>query len=286
MAASAPDTDLLHSFGTSVPARGLFTPTYAEPASINQRELLAAILGLKTFLPVARSLHVQLVSDSQVALAVVRNRTSRSPKIMVLLRTLRGLCEENGISLGLQYITSVLNIWADKLSRCRLSSDWAVTPSSLAQIQSQFTSPIYSQVFARRETAITSVHHFYSTTGTGDLDPAGEPLPSMDGRTPWPAVMGLTLVTPTPAQAGLVLRHLCQTPSDAAVVVPDWPAQAWHQPSLRAASATCPLAGPVWHRALHTEHEPYFEESAWAGRLLVFNRRPPATFTDTDILPA
>jgi hypothetical protein len=283
---SASQTDLLQSFGRSVPARGLFTPTDAEPASINQRELLAAILGLKTFLPAARSLHVRLVSDSQVALAVVKNWTSRSPKIMVLLRTLRGLCEKNGISLGLQYIPSVLNIWADKLSRCRLSSDWALTPSSLAQIQSQFTSPIYSQVFARRETVVPSIHHFHSPTGTGDQDPAGKPLPPMDGRTPWPAAMGVTLVTPTPAQAGLVLRHLCHAPSDAAVVIPDWPAQPWHQPSLQAASATFPLVGPVWQRARHTEQEPYFEESTWSGRLLVFNRRPPAVFTNTVTRPA
>jgi hypothetical protein len=71
MTATLSQTDLLQSIGRSVPARGLFTPTDAEPASINQRELPAAILGLKTFLPAARSLHVKLVSDSQVALAVV-----------------------------------------------------------------------------------------------------------------------------------------------------------------------------------------------------------------------
>jgi hypothetical protein len=239
-----------------------------------------------TFLPAARSLHVKLVSDSQVALAVVKNWTSRSPKIMVLLRTFRGLCEKNGISLGLQYIPTVLNIWADKLSRCHLSFDWALTPSSLAQIQSQFTSPIYSQVFARRETAVPSIHHFHSPTGTGYSDLAGKPLPPMDGRTPWPVAMGVTLVTPTPAQAGLVLRHLCHVPSDAAVVIPDWPAQPWYQPALRAASATFSLAGPVWQRAPHTEQEPYFEKSTWSGRLPVFNRRPPATFTNTVTRPA
>jgi hypothetical protein len=99
---STTNTNHLQNFGTSVPARGLFNPTDAKPVSINQRELLAAILGLSTFLQVARSLHVNLLSDSQVSLAVVRNLTSRSPRIIDLLRILRLLCEENGISLGLQ----------------------------------------------------------------------------------------------------------------------------------------------------------------------------------------
>jgi hypothetical protein len=52
------------TFRTSVPARGLFLPSDAEPTSINQRELLAAIFGLKTFLPVALQQRVQLLSDS------------------------------------------------------------------------------------------------------------------------------------------------------------------------------------------------------------------------------
>jgi ribonuclease HI len=98
------------TFGTSVPARGLFIPSDVGPTSINQRELLAAIFGLKTFLPVARQQRIQLLSDSQVALAVIRNWTCKSPRVMAFLRILRRLCEENGISLGLQYIPSVLNI--------------------------------------------------------------------------------------------------------------------------------------------------------------------------------
>jgi ribonuclease HI len=82
------NTNLLQNLGTSVPARVLFIPTDAEPVLINQLELLAAILDLSTFLQVARSLHVNLLSDSQVSLAVVRNWTSRSPRLMALLRIL------------------------------------------------------------------------------------------------------------------------------------------------------------------------------------------------------
>jgi ribonuclease HI len=91
----------------SVPERGLVLATDAGPQSINQREILAAILGLRSFLRLAQKTHVQLISDSQVTLAVIRNWTSGSPKIKSLLRILRRMCEENGLSLGLQYLPSI-----------------------------------------------------------------------------------------------------------------------------------------------------------------------------------
>jgi hypothetical protein len=53
--------NLLQNLGTSVPARGLFIPTDAEPVSINQRELLAAIMGQRNFLPISSSLHVNFI---------------------------------------------------------------------------------------------------------------------------------------------------------------------------------------------------------------------------------
>jgi hypothetical protein len=97
----------------------------------------------------------------------------------------------------------------------------------------------------------------------------------MDGQTPRLSSMGLTLDIPTPAQAGMVLQHLSQAPSEDVVVIPDWPAQAWYHPALQAAADTVLLAGVTWHRARHTENHPYLEPSGWTARLLVFHSRPP-----------
>jgi hypothetical protein len=95
---------------------------------------------------------------------------------MVLLRILRRLCEEKAIPLGLQYISSVLNIWADKLSRSRISSDWALTPSSLAKIRNHLPHhhniTIHTQVFARRDTSRSRA------SATSSLPPAREARPS------------------------------------------------------------------------------------------------------------
>jgi hypothetical protein len=62
---------------------------------------------------------------------------------------------------------------------------------------------------------------------------------------------------PTPAQAGLVLRHLAQGPPEAVVVIPDWPAQAWYHSALPAAAATVLLADFTWNQARHTENHSY-----------------------------
>jgi hypothetical protein len=134
----------------SVPTRGFHARRCRAPV-INQRELLAAIIGLRSFLNVARNSHVFLNFDSQVALAVTRNWTSKSPQIMALLYILRQLCEDNGISLGLQYLPSILNTWADRLSRQCDKSDWALTPNAAAQVLTFIQVQITSQVYARRE---------------------------------------------------------------------------------------------------------------------------------------
>jgi hypothetical protein len=99
---------------------------------------------------------------------------------------------------------------------------------SVAQISS---SPVQSHICARRENAVSTVAHFYSPTGTGDSDPAGLPLPPMNGTSPWPPDMGFTVVTPSPGQIAIVLWHLTHAPSNAAVFVPDWPAQPWYNPA-------------------------------------------------------
>jgi hypothetical protein len=124
------------------------------------------------------------------------------PRIMALLRIFRQLCEDDGISLGLKYLPSILNTWADRLSRQRDFSDWALTPNATNQIQNFVQAPITSQVYARRETAIPQDTRFYSTTGTGDHDRAEKPLPQMKGDEPWPMQMGFTVVSPSPAQCG------------------------------------------------------------------------------------
>lgn len=91
---------------------------------VNELELSAALLALRKFLPFARRWHLLLVTDSLVTAHVVRNYTSRSPRLLANLSLLRGLCEQIGISLSTRHLPSVLNCWADRLSRGQDSHEW------------------------------------------------------------------------------------------------------------------------------------------------------------------
>lgn len=75
--------------------------------------------ALQDFLPFPRARSVLLISDSLVTTHVVRNLTSRSPRLLRKLRQLRDLCEQHGVRLSTRHLPSVLNCWADRLSRRR-----------------------------------------------------------------------------------------------------------------------------------------------------------------------
>ncbi len=64
-----------------------------------------------------------LHEDNQSVVGVLTHLTSRSPMMMGELRKLFLLTDENNIKIRTQYIRSVANIWADKLSREQDSFD-------------------------------------------------------------------------------------------------------------------------------------------------------------------
>ncbi|CDF33979.1 unnamed protein product [Chondrus crispus] len=98
-----------------VPAAGFFDEQQ-EGAHIN--ELLAARCHLRAAqLCTSCAAEVQLVTDSKVTEFVVRNMTSCSPRLLARLRELRDLCKAEGVFLSTGHIPSVLNTWADRLSR-------------------------------------------------------------------------------------------------------------------------------------------------------------------------
>jgi ribonuclease HI len=112
-----------------VPVSGLFTAAN-EGSSINELELLAAIHGLRSFPRFARARELTLVSDSLVTMHIVRNWTSRAPHLLSHLRTLRAVRESLGVTLSTRHLQSVLNLWADRLSRRRDSTSWGLSHTS------------------------------------------------------------------------------------------------------------------------------------------------------------
>lgn len=83
---------------------------------------------------ILKKAHVEIVSDSAVAVFSIRNWTSRSSRIIALLRNLRYLCEQDGIKISTRHLPRMLKFWADRQSRMRDSIDWMLHSDAIAYI--------------------------------------------------------------------------------------------------------------------------------------------------------
>jgi hypothetical protein len=161
-----------------------------------------------------------------VIVHIVRNWTSRSPRLMAHLRKLRALCEARGIKLSTRHLPSVLNLWADRLSRRRDSTTWGLTPTS-------------TLLLARCLRAYI-------------LDGEGLPPPRAGSYGPPP------LVLPRPALLPVWHRHL-QELRRGFLVGPAWAGQSWYQDAVRSARLVPPsdMATHPWPSILVYYGRPY-----------------------------
>ena len=237
----------------SVPARGLFSARELA-LHINEKELLAVIFGVLAFMDRLRpGQHITQWVDSSVAAAQVYNWTATSPVALELLRILRRLLEDLGLSLSTQRLPSVLNLLSDRLSRARPADDWRLTREVVRSLQ-----PVLAEGathhFAVRLTAVarryTSRLHdpfayglaFHSHWRAGDL------------------------LTPPPHALPLVLARLRDMPAPGVLLVtPDWPAQPWFGLASRLAERSWPLPFPAWARGEQ-------QQSPWNGRVFLMGR--------------
>ena len=68
----------------------------------------------------------------------MRNMTSRSPRLLARLRELRQLCEDEGVVISNRHIPSVLNTWADRLSRLRDNHGWELPPTAARLLECRY----------------------------------------------------------------------------------------------------------------------------------------------------
>jgi len=167
---------------------------------------------------------IRVVTDSRVALYVVNSLVSRSTALCDEVRRLYAVVQRLGVTLDAEWIPTAANVWADRLSRTKESTDWSLDPTFFSALDSLYG----PHAVGRFPTAL------HPSDGSPVL--AGPPLPPL---ATWTRVNNW--VNPPFSHIPLVLNLIKQQRVTATVVVPVWRAQAWWRPALLQAHEVCYL---------------------------------------------
>jgi len=200
----------------STPAAGIFTLDEQE-WHINLKELKTIRLALHALdAEGIRGQRIQLFTDSQVVLHVVRKMVSRSPELMEELRKLQYILDWKGVQLKLEYIPSAFNVWADQLSRRRSSDDWHLADSTFSLIDKRLgphTVDRFAGVHNARLPRYNSLH----------ADPGAEAVNALS--VPWKGEVNYCC--PPFDLIPLVLEKARAERVACTLVIPAWPSQPW-----------------------------------------------------------
>ena len=116
-------------------AQGLWTKTQTFK-SINQRELLAVLLGILSFADLLRGKHIQVVTDNISTVAYLNHMGGPSQELSQIDRAIWVKCTSIGLTLEAKHLAGKLNTHADHLSRINPQStySWSMHPRIFHEI--------------------------------------------------------------------------------------------------------------------------------------------------------
>ena len=210
----------------TVPASGMWAGRN-RGRHINYLELLAVDNSLQAFASELRGQHVLLWEDNTTVMHVLNNRTTRSPELMHLLRTVHHRISALGVDLEVRWIASEDNSQADALSRGSPFDELQLRSARVQELNRQF-----------------GVHDVdrYATAANAKAPRFSSLLPE-EGSIGASALShdwhgANNLVFPPPADLPRVAQLLAeQSGIRATVVAPYWPAQHWYQRLLSVAAS-------------------------------------------------
>jgi len=210
----------------SAKARGHHSPERAD-LHINLLELGAIRLGLLSFRALLPSwgVIIRLKCDSMVALGVLHAQSSPSLALMAEYRLLHAVLAELKVELRHEYIQSVLNVWADRLSREVDATDWSLAPAAFRHLDDQY-GPHTVDLFATELN--TRCIRFYSKDLTPGALGSNALLFSWEAENAW--------ANPPFNLMGAVVDKVIRERVAATVVAPVWKAQPWWARAVEACS--------------------------------------------------
>ena len=244
---------------------GLWSPEFSR-YSINHRELLAVLYGVRGFLPVLRSQSVSLFVDNTAALSYLRNQGgTHSSTLNSVAQAILRFCEDNQIRLVPQFVSGHLNVLADSLSRRSqvLGSEWTLCHQAFRELLRLW--PATLDLFAISFLARLPV--YFSPVA----DPQSAGTDAM--MQPWDGLQAYTF--PPFGLLHRVLSKVWQSRGlELTLVAPFWPQCPWFPDLLEAV----PVFLPQRRDLLRQPHFHRFHQNLHVLRLTAFriSSDPPA----------
>lgn len=172
---------------------------------------------------------IRLRTDSMVTLGVMRAGSSRSPALMAEMRDLHELCSDMQVELRVEHVSSVLNDWADRLSRENDSTDWILGAAAFSRLDATY-GPHSVDLFA--SSINTKCERFYSRW----LCPGAVGVNSL--RHDWREENAWA--NPPFHLVGAVITHILTVNATVTLIAPEWRAQPWWRRAVHGCTE--------WHR--------------------------------------
>lgn len=197
---------------------------------INQKEMRAVQLALRSFAPVVRDRVVRVHEDNTVTQSILGRFASRSHVLMAEYRRLWALLDELHVQLQVVRVASAHNL-ADAPSRAIDRSDYRLDPSVFAALNvlwGPYTIDLFASDTNTQLPLFFSLHRCPGSSGVNAL------------LQPW---QGNGFALP-PFETNILLQVVQKIREERAtvtLVVPCWPSQPWYHELMLLATDTLPL---------------------------------------------
>ncbi len=210
-----------------------FWNTRMRTRSINYRELMAVLLGLKSFAPQLRGKSVQILSDNITAVAYINHLGGPSADLTALAESLWITANDFGITLQASHLAGGLNSRADRLSRLPPAYEWRLHPNLFLWIN-RCHGPFTIDRFATMCNAQLPLFNSYK------WDPLSSGIDAL-AQQDW--AEHNNYVNPPFCLIPRILDTISAQRATATIIAPWWPGQPWLQ-RLQQLSVTPPIRIP------------------------------------------
>jgi hypothetical protein len=168
-----------------------------------------------------RSRHVHFMGDNQTVVAVSKSWASRarSPALMAETRSLFEILDSLDATATDEWLSTHLNVDADRLSREEDSGDWRLDPAEFLSLNCDWGPHTVDRFATENNAQLERFNSAWAQPSSEGVDAFAQP--GWDAELNW--------CNPPWALLPRLVRMLQSMGAAATVLAPDWPAQAWYQ---------------------------------------------------------